>query len=104
MSNLFFTPSKIINSETYGFVDNLHLTTAIGTVFSVSICNHNHFYFIRDLKSSYDETKIAEKFIKVLSDAFIYNEKLICLELIFNLILLNVEVEYKKYKFLLIRV
>ncbi len=37
ISNLMYEPSKIVSSEAYGFVDNLYVTTTIGTVFSIYV-------------------------------------------------------------------
>jgi len=35
--SLFYEPSKVVSSETYGFIDNIYTTTSIGTVFSIYI-------------------------------------------------------------------
>jgi diguanylate cyclase (GGDEF)-like protein/PAS domain S-box-containing protein len=35
ISNLIYEPTKVVNSEAYGFVDNLYVTTTIGIVFSI---------------------------------------------------------------------
>jgi len=37
ISNLIGEPSKVVNSENYGFVDNLYINTAIGNAFSIYI-------------------------------------------------------------------
>jgi len=37
ISNFIGEPSKVVSSEAYGFVDNLYINTAIGTVFSIYI-------------------------------------------------------------------
>lgn len=37
ISNLIYEPSKVVRSESYGFVDNLYTSTTIGTVFNIYI-------------------------------------------------------------------
>ncbi len=37
INNAIYEPSKVVNREAYGFVDNLYFTTTIGTVFSIYI-------------------------------------------------------------------
>ncbi|MBU3181991.1 diguanylate cyclase domain-containing protein [Clostridium psychrophilum] len=57
ISNLIGDPSKIVSNESYGFVDNLYINTAIGNVFSIYIA----ILFISGIVMIYFQIKNTKK-------------------------------------------
>jgi hypothetical protein len=57
LNNLFYEPSKIVSSQSYGFINNIYPATTIGTIFSIYISS----LYITGLVKLYYLMKISQK-------------------------------------------